>query len=420
MGTTIDATKSPGVKLHEGTYTHANLPTTAEKAKLPYLDNVTSDIQNQINGMGGGFDPSFGAGLYLPLTEDPTSATLIENQGHFGANANFTRIGSWTKTSVSEVNGVGGGQYWTKGDANNGGLRHQPLVDINTATAAYVSHNANNGSASIVIDDTANDLEALFEHTGRLNASNQALQRRKFKIVMRSTSTGNKAMAGYIGGISKAGNRYTIDVYSTSDGGVRNWNATVTLGTVSYWGIYRACFDYDISTVSQYEGISVACFYYPSDPTADNIYLASMWDGFVVDQRCLQYAMYQAATNYLFELGQMNNAGGQEASWNIECLTQNRWIALGMTIADTTANNTAKRSININGEQVKAGAPTIGPGMVNVSSLAWCMSPILDTTVFPNGSRIAYPTFWRGVIPQATFNAWYHYHKNKLGLADNH
>lgn len=398
--------KGSPVAAHEATYKHDNLMSDAQKAAFDNVVGTPSSgnpvvLVSDLPEVVEGFDPSFGAGLYLDLSETPTNGGTAVNKGVFGSNADFSIIGSaWTKTDTAN-----GGHYWTKGDANVGGLRQKALVDINTATAAYVSHSSTN----IVIDDTANDLQALFQQNAL------AITKRRFKVVMRQNGSPNKCASAYVGAISKSTNRYTITVHTTADGSSNAWNGDSITGALTYWGIYFAELDYTTGLLTGIpEGMTIGLWYYAADPTVDYPQLFSNWEGYVDAARSCQLLIQQAPTNGSILLGQRNNSNTQ-ADVTTTCLTQNRWHAIIARF-----RNGASCQLSMNGGIIAVDDGSCASGLVTVHGVSFGCQPVSDGVPLPNSSRIAYPTIWRSILPATYEVAWYHYHKNLLGLQDNH
>lgn len=405
--------KGSPVAAHENTYKHANLMSDAQKAAF---DGVvgTPSAENPVVLTSGipdsGPDLSLNAHVYLDFA-DATAGGILTNKGLWGADANFAIYGNWTKFDQ------GDGYIYTHADANLGGFQLKPVHSDTTATASLVSFDYNNGSAQVVMDDTANDLQALY------GGSSNTIHKRHYQITLYSEGATKKGVTGFIGEISKNVNRYTISVYQDPTGTARNWEtiSSGALDTPYKWMIFPnhgyINSGTNASGVQLPMGFAVSFWIYIPDATTDNIYFTGKWGNFADHRSVLNWILYQTSTNNTLTYYQRRYSDGATVGGNIQaCLASAKWHCIGLTMGYQTEHNWLR--VYLNGHCIYQGS-SLGSTFPAAFPLAIAFAgyPGAGTeAIFWNGGKWAQYRYWNAPQHGHVFESAFLLDKALLGF----
>jgi hypothetical protein len=392
-GKSLYVSSTPGILIETA-------PTTFDHYAKPigFAITATQVVVQPQNGwlIGSPNVELFDSGMLLDLSSTPVNGGTVPNLGYFGTDADFICSDGWAKSTIGNT------YYWQANDAGYGcKLWHKPVHSYLTSTASFVSINVNDGSASIVINDTSGDLEYLYEQTQSSNVL------RPYKIDAWCDTP--QYLSGYIGGIAKSGTQYTIDVYSTVVGNTRNWNkySGAWSDTTAKWNIYARFFEADNSYTRQF-GMSI---WYSMGSHVNWRYIMgkSNWVG----GNTLFYGPELLGTDTPGTFGYSYNTGASSLLTNV--LTAGRWVHLAIVqdyndVGHLFINGKRLLNTGVNTYSAIFGLFTIGGGAV----------PIGTADSFSSGSKIALPRYWDGSPSIGTINAVYHYDRELMRLPLNH
>lgn len=321
------------------------------------------------------------------------------------ASGDVPNLGTWSDVLFKITGSVSKG---TVGEAdyfqlNPGGVQLKAWHDNTTGTASYSSCNATDGSASFTIVDTANNLQELYQYTGRTNIL------RPFKIDV--GCSGPFYMSGYIGGITKVDNTYTISVYSSATGSTRNWHKfTVNswTGTSVIWRIYPRYCEIDHSGSNR---VTQMMWYWPNTDASGYQYIMGKGDWLNNGDDLFISAYLLSYSNTTGSL-KLDIDGVNLVTLSSECLTPNRWHHLCLIKTSSLAQ------AYVNGAVVmSASNSATSPLKFGMTSFG-CSST--GAILVPSGSRIAFCRFWQHDIDAGLISTIYNYERNLMGLRPNH
>ena len=359
-----------------------------------------------LGGSGGTSTSSeirtFNAAILLDFSADPASG-IIPNIGEADDDGFYVSSGSFTRVASGDT-------YYYQAAEDGSSLQYRAPHYTGLSGASFTSINVTDGAASVVLTDTARDLEVLYESLIFAGVGH----RRAYKIQLKCDT--NQFVTGFIGGIAKSGDEYTMDIYSYPWIATRNWNkynvsAWDTASTT--WEIIPECFTHSSTFLNRW-GMS---FWYKGATSPDNAITPILGTYDIIGANAIFKGQYVGSpstrTDFLVGVG----TAGSDFSSNGAILVPGQWTHY--FISHGLYGN--QIYVLINGRLYATPAGALGystPPTYGLLTLGG-LSVQLGTQAPKSGTCYAFVRYWTNAPSEEICYPMFEYERNLLGFGRN-